>query len=51
MVTFPGETTEYRAARENLLQREIELRSEMEDEAAARRAINSGGTPFSLLRR
>ena len=29
-VTFPGESTEYRAARDRLLEREIELRRAME---------------------
>ena len=43
MVTFPGETTEYRAARDKLLQREIDLRREMEDVAAARRALPAAG--------
>ena len=43
MVTFPGETTEYRAARDKLLQREIDLRREMEDVAAVRRTLPRGG--------
>jgi predicted dithiol-disulfide oxidoreductase (DUF899 family) len=43
VVTFPGETNEYRVARDQLLQREIELRREMEDVAAARRALPRGG--------
>jgi predicted dithiol-disulfide oxidoreductase (DUF899 family) len=42
-VTFPGESAEYRAARERLLQREIELRREMETVAAQRRALPPGG--------
>jgi predicted dithiol-disulfide oxidoreductase (DUF899 family) len=42
-VTFPGESAEYRAARERLLQREIGLRREMEAVAAARRDLPSGG--------
>ena len=42
-VTFPGESAEYRAARERLLQREIELRRLTEDVAAARRALPPGG--------
>jgi len=42
-VTFPGESTEYRAAREHLLEREIELRRAMEDVAVARRALPPGG--------
>jgi predicted dithiol-disulfide oxidoreductase (DUF899 family) len=40
---FPGETPEYRAARERLLEREIELRREMEAVAAARRELPPGG--------
>ena len=43
MVMFPGETSEYRAARDELLEREIELRREMEAVAAARRALPPGG--------
>ena len=43
MVTFPGETSEYRAARDELLEREVELRREMEAVAAARRALPPGG--------
>jgi predicted dithiol-disulfide oxidoreductase (DUF899 family) len=42
-ITFPGETPEYRAARDVLLEREIELRRAMEDVAAARRALPAGG--------
>jgi predicted dithiol-disulfide oxidoreductase (DUF899 family) len=42
-VTFPGESAEYRAARERLLQREIGLRREMEAVAAARRDLPPGG--------
>jgi predicted dithiol-disulfide oxidoreductase (DUF899 family) len=42
-VTFPGESAEYRAARERLLEREIELRREMEAVAAARRELPPGG--------
>jgi predicted dithiol-disulfide oxidoreductase (DUF899 family) len=42
-VTFPGETAEYRAAREALLAQEIELRRTMEAVAAARRALPPGG--------
>ena len=37
-VAFPGESAEYRAARDLLLGQEIELRRAMEDVAAARRA-------------
>jgi predicted dithiol-disulfide oxidoreductase (DUF899 family) len=42
-VTFPGESSEYRAARERLLEREIGLRREMEAVAAARRELPPGG--------
>ena len=36
-IKFPGESLEYRAARERLLEQEIELRRAMETVAAARR--------------
>ena len=42
-VTFPGESAEYRAARDRLLQSEIELRRAMEAVAAERRALPPGG--------
>src|SRR5947207_943245 len=42
-VTFPGESTEYRAARDQLLDDEIELRRAMERVAAARRNLPPGG--------
>jgi predicted dithiol-disulfide oxidoreductase (DUF899 family) len=42
-ITFPGESAEYRAARAQLLEREIGLRREMEAVAAARRALPPGG--------
>jgi predicted dithiol-disulfide oxidoreductase (DUF899 family) len=42
-ISFPGESADYRAARDRLLQREIELRRAMEDVAAARRALPPGG--------
>jgi predicted dithiol-disulfide oxidoreductase (DUF899 family) len=42
-IRFPGESAEYRAARNRLLHREIELRRAMEDVAAARRALPPGG--------
>src|SRR6476660_310743 len=42
-VAFPGESAEYRAARERLLGQEIELRRAMEEVAAARRALPPGG--------
>src|SRR3954454_17462652 len=40
---FPGESEEYRAARDRLLNQEIELRREMEAVAAARRELPPGG--------
>jgi predicted dithiol-disulfide oxidoreductase (DUF899 family) len=43
MVTFPGESSRYRAARDRLLEREIDLRRAMEAVAAARRALPPGG--------
>ncbi len=42
-ITFPGESPEYRAARDRLLEREIGLRREMEAVAAARRELPPGG--------
>jgi predicted dithiol-disulfide oxidoreductase (DUF899 family) len=42
-VTYPGESAEYRAARDALLASEIELRRQMEAVAAARRELPSGG--------
>jgi predicted dithiol-disulfide oxidoreductase (DUF899 family) len=42
-ITFPGESTDYRAARDRLLQREAELRRAMEDVAAERRKLPPGG--------
>jgi predicted dithiol-disulfide oxidoreductase (DUF899 family) len=42
-ITFPGESPEYRAARDRLLAREVELRREMEAVAAARRELPPGG--------
>jgi len=42
--TFPGESAEYRAARDGLLARELELRRAMEAVAVARRALPAGGT-------
>jgi predicted dithiol-disulfide oxidoreductase (DUF899 family) len=42
-VTFPGESREYRAARDRLLAKEIELRRAMEAVAVARRALPPGG--------
>jgi predicted dithiol-disulfide oxidoreductase (DUF899 family) len=42
-VTFPAESKEYRAARDRLLEREIELRREMEAVAVERRKLPQGG--------
>jgi predicted dithiol-disulfide oxidoreductase (DUF899 family) len=42
-VTFPGESVEYRAARDRLLQEEVELRRRMEAVAALRRELPPGG--------
>jgi predicted dithiol-disulfide oxidoreductase (DUF899 family) len=42
-VRFPGETAEYRAARNHLLEQEIALRRTMEAVAQARRALPPGG--------
>jgi hypothetical protein len=42
-IAFPGESPEYRAARDRLLEQEIELRRAMEAVAAARRELPLGG--------
>lgn len=42
-VAFPGESREYRAARDRLLEQEIELRRAMESVAVARRELPPGG--------
>ncbi len=42
-IRFPGESGEYRAAREELLRAEIELRRQTERVAAQRRALPPGG--------
>src|SRR5204863_5540133 len=42
-ITFPGESPEYRTARNRLLDQEIELRRAMEAVAAARRGLPPGG--------
>jgi predicted dithiol-disulfide oxidoreductase (DUF899 family) len=42
-MTFPGESAEYRAARDRLLEQETELRRATEAVAAARRALPPGG--------
>src|SRR5262249_55896256 len=42
-IAFPGESAEYRVARDRLLGQEIALRRTMEAVAAARRALPPGG--------
>jgi predicted dithiol-disulfide oxidoreductase (DUF899 family) len=42
-ITFPGESPDYRAARNRLLEQEVELRRLMEAVAAARRDLPPGG--------
>jgi predicted dithiol-disulfide oxidoreductase (DUF899 family) len=42
-IEFPGESAEYRAARDRLLQAEVDLRRQMEAVAVARRALPPGG--------
>ena len=42
-ITFPGESAEYRAARDRLLEQEIELRRATEAVARARRRLPPGG--------
>jgi predicted dithiol-disulfide oxidoreductase (DUF899 family) len=42
-VRFPGESAEYRAARDRLLEQEAEMRRAVEAVAAARRALPPGG--------
>ena len=42
-ITFPGESTEYRDARDRLLAQEVELRRRMEAVAASRRELPPGG--------
>jgi predicted dithiol-disulfide oxidoreductase (DUF899 family) len=42
-ITFPGESAEYRAARDRLLEQEVELRRAMEAVAVARRGLPPGG--------
>jgi predicted dithiol-disulfide oxidoreductase (DUF899 family) len=42
-IAFPGESAEYRAARDRLLEQEIELRRATEAVAAARRDLPPGG--------
>src|SRR3954467_406105 len=42
-ITFPGESAEYRSARDRLLEQEIELRRAVEAVAEARRPLPPGG--------
>jgi predicted dithiol-disulfide oxidoreductase (DUF899 family) len=42
-ITFPGESADYRAARDRLLEQEVELRRATEAVAAARRELPLGG--------
>src|SRR5213593_4664768 len=42
-ISFPGESPEYRTARDRLLQQEVELRRATEAVAAARRELPPGG--------
>jgi predicted dithiol-disulfide oxidoreductase (DUF899 family) len=42
-LTFPGESAEYRTARDALLEREVELRRQLEAVAVQRRALPPGG--------
>lgn len=43
LISFPGESTEYRVARGRLLEQELELRRATEAVAEARRALPPGG--------
>src|SRR5215211_3120185 len=43
MTRFPGESAEYRAARDKLLEQEIQLRRDTEAVAEARRDLPAGG--------
>lgn len=42
-VRFPGESAQYRSARDNLLDAEVELRRQLEEIAALRRSLPLGG--------
>ena len=44
-IAFPGESAEYRAARDRLLEQEIQLRRAMESVAEARRELPPGAQP------
>jgi predicted dithiol-disulfide oxidoreductase (DUF899 family) len=43
MTKYPGESAEYRVARDRLLEQEVRLRREMEEVAEARRGLPPGG--------
>jgi Bacterial protein of unknown function (DUF899) len=45
-IRYPGESAEYRTARDRLLEREIELRRATEAVAAERRALPAGHLPM-----
>jgi predicted dithiol-disulfide oxidoreductase (DUF899 family) len=47
-IVLPGESAEYRAARDRLLAQEIELRRAMEAVAAERRRLPPGGVVRGL---
>lgn len=44
-ISFPGESEDYRRARDELLAAEVELRAKIEAVAALRRALPDGGAP------
>jgi len=48
-ISFPRESPEYRAARNQLLAQEIDLRRAMEAVAILRRALPPGGLVFEML--
>jgi len=47
-ISFPGESAKYRAARDPLLEQEVELRPATEALAVARRALPPGGAIDAL---
>jgi predicted dithiol-disulfide oxidoreductase (DUF899 family) len=49
-ITFPGESPEYRSARDRLLAKEIDLRRAMEAVAVARRELGPGSLLVNPLR-
>ena len=48
-ITFPGESKEYRAARDRLLEREIELRRATEAVASAIAKVEKAGGKVVIL--